>query len=245
MEKLKPRAVIFDLGSTLIEYEAMNWDELGRECAESGREFLLRKGYDIPAGEAFHEAFADIREGYRRTAAESLIEWDVLTVAEKLFARLGLNSDDGLVDSFFDAYYKPVESRLYVYDDTVSTLREIKDTGVITGLISNTVFPERAHLGELKRFGIEPLLDFTVFSSSFGLRKPHPDIFYHAVNLAGCAPSEAVYVGDRYVEDVQGPEAIGMHAVLKMIPGREYPPEIPETVRRIESLGNLREHLDL
>lgn len=245
MEKLHPRALIFDLGSTLIEYETIPWDELGIECAESARQYLLKKGIDLPEAKKFEQAFADARAGYRELAQESLVEWDVPTVAGKLLDQLNVRHDEDLIDAFFDAYYEPVHGRLFVYDDVLDTLERLKDSYPLMGLISNTVFPERAHLEELERFGLKPYLDFTVFSSTFKLRKPHPDIFYHAVNLAGCAPREAVYVGDRYVEDVQGPEGIGMSAILKIKPGREYPEDMPETVRKIHDFKELLDQLEL
>ncbi|RKX27132.1 MAG: hypothetical protein DRP45_01790 [Candidatus Zixiibacteriota bacterium] len=243
MDKLQPRAIIFDLGSTLIEYETIPWDELGVECAESGRKYLLSKGYDLPGETEFHDAFAKVRQGYRERALESLVEWDVPTVARQLFERLNIPFDDNLIDAFFDAYYEPVQSRLFVYEDVLETLDTLKSACSVMGLVSNTVFPERAHRGELKRFGVEPFLDFAVFSSSFGLRKPHPDIFHHAINRAGVAPGEAVYVGDRYMEDVEGPTGIGMHAILKVVAKREYPPEMPAADRRIERLADLTGHI--
>jgi len=245
MDKLHPRALIFDLGSTLIEYESVSWGELGVQCAASSHRFLAKKGFDVPDEESYLRAFEEVRAGYQQLAQESLVEWDVPTVAVKLFDRLGINHDEKLVDRFFDAYYEPVESQLYIYDDVLETLERLKSSYPLMGLVSNTVFPEKTHLAELKRFGIEPYLDFTVFSSTFKLRKPHPDIFYHAVNLAGCAPREALYVGDRYVEDVQGPQDIGMAAILKVKPGREYPADMPETVRKIDNLAELVDHLEL
>ncbi|MCP4684217.1 MAG: hypothetical protein GY867_02115, partial [bacterium] len=144
MEKLHPRALIFDLGSTLIEYEAVPWDELGVECAECARRFLLKKGLNVPGEGEFQQAFADIRSGYRQLAEESLVEWDVPTVAGKLMDQLNIGQDDGLVDGFFDAYYEPVDVKLYIYDDVLSTLERLADNYSVMGLISNTVFPERA-----------------------------------------------------------------------------------------------------
>jgi FMN phosphatase YigB (HAD superfamily) len=97
----------------------------------------------------------------------------------------------------------------------------------------------------LRRFGIAPLLQFTVFSSTFGLRKPHADIFRHACNLAGQNPVDCVYVGDRYVEDITGPQGIGMSAILKIKQGREYPEEMPGAERRIEHLSELFDHIQI
>ena len=42
MDKLKVKAVIFDLGSTLIEYEKVPWMELSVECIASVGDFLRK-----------------------------------------------------------------------------------------------------------------------------------------------------------------------------------------------------------
>jgi FMN phosphatase YigB (HAD superfamily) len=244
MKKLKPRALIFDLGSTLIEYESIPWDELSLVCLESGRQFLISKGYDLPSRDAVEQTYESIRATYRREAAETLIEWDVPTVVSRMFDALNIAYDDALVDAFFDAYYEPVDRELFIYGDTLETLALLKPAYPVMGLISNTVFPERAHMRELDRFGIAPYLRFALFSSTFGLRKPHGDIFYQACNLAGYAPSECLYVGDRYVEDVVGPTGIGMHSILKIKAGRDYPEDMPDKLRRIDNLIELLDHLE-
>jgi HAD superfamily hydrolase (TIGR01509 family) len=243
MEKLRPRAVIFDLGSTLIEYEAVPWEELNKLCAEASRKFLAKNGYAVPDEPEFFASLEEAKSDYRRRADELLIEWDVVEAAGTLFAQMGLESTNGLAEKFFDAYYGPVDKLLYAYDDTMSTLTRLRAHVDTIGLVSNTVFPERAHHYELKRFGIAPLLNFTIFSSSFKLRKPHPDIFYKAANMAGVAPQECVYIGDRYKEDIMGPTSIGMPAILKVKEGREYPSEMPAMTRRINRLSDLFDHL--
>ncbi|MBD3331767.1 HAD-IA family hydrolase [candidate division GN15 bacterium] len=244
MDKLTPKAVIFDLGSTLLEYEAIPWDELGRECAEASRQFLISKKLTVPDQVEFNDAFELAKASYREKASTSWEEWSVPMVAVPLLKKLGLPCDEEFVDLFFDAYYEPVEKHLYVYEDTLETLEAIKRRYAKVGLVSNTVFPERAHRKELARFGIGPYLDFAIFSSTFKWRKPHPDIFYKAANMAGFAPSECVYTGDRYLEDVQGPNSVGMPGILKVKPGREYPVDMPEDVRKIDALSELRQHFD-
>ena len=245
MQKLQPRAIIFDLGSTLIEYETVPWDELSVVCVKAARRFMVKKHLNVPDDKSFDEAFVRIRQGYREKAMKDRIEWDVTQVVGDLLEEWGIEYDDQLLDKIFDAYYGPVREQLYVYDDTVSTLEKVRELFPSVGLISNTVFPERTHLQEMKRFKINPFFDFTLFSSTFKLRKPHPDIFYKAANLAGYAPSECLYVGDRYLEDIQGPESIGMSAILKVKPGREYPAEMPEAVRRIDTLSELFDHIEI
>jgi FMN phosphatase YigB (HAD superfamily) len=244
MDKLRPKAVIFDLGSTLIEYEAVPWDELHPISLSAGRRFLIQMGKKVPDEEPFLAAFNRIRQDYRDRAERELVEWEIPQVAADLLAECDVDYDDRLVDRFFDAYYVPVGEKIFAFDDTISTLQKVKEQFPVVGLVSNTVFPERCHQQELQRFEIKPHLDFTVFSSTFGLRKPHPDIFYKAANLAGYAPSECVYIGDRYMEDVQGPNGIGMPAVLKVVPERDYPHDMPDTVRRIDALSDIFEQIE-
>lgn len=245
MEKLKPRAVIFDLGSTLIEYESSSWAELSVPATEAMRQCLLKENHDVPGEQEFFQAFEDVKNEFRKEAAETLVEWTIPKAAQGLLGRLEITAEDGLVNRLFEAYYKPVGKQIFAYDDTLETLEKIRARVDVIGLVSNTIFPEETHLKELKRFRINKFFDFTIFSSTFGVRKPHPDIFYHAANMAGCAPGEAVYIGDRYLEDYQGPTGIGMPAVLKLWPRREYPEDMPDSVPTIRKLSELANYLDI
>jgi len=244
-DKLQPKAVIFDLGCTLIEYENFPWDELNIKAAASTGNYLRKKGFELPDDNELFDLFEETKMTYRRLAAEDNIEWTVPQIVGELFKRLGIEGDEKLIDEAFDAYYKPVDEQLTVYDDTVDTLKKVRERFEVIGLISNTIFPERVHHREIKRFGIKPFLDFTIFSSSFRLRKPHPDIFVKACNTAGFAPAECVYIGDRFLEDVQGPSQIGMQAILKTVEKREYPDPLPENLRTITTLAELSNHLDI
>ena len=245
MDKLKPKAVIFDLGSTLIEYEKVPWSELSIICMKEVSKYLRKQNYTIPDDDEFIRLFEEVKSDYRKLAADKHIEWSIPQASEALLKRLEIEVENGLAEKMFEAYYKPVDKVLEVYDDTAETLANVKAKGYTVGLISNTIFPESAHLKELKRFKLDSYFDFKMFSSTFGVRKPHPDIFYKAANMAGCAPSECVYIGDRYIEDVTGPNGIGMHAILKKLENREYPSDMPETISTINRLSEISEFIDL
>lgn len=245
MEKIKTKAVIFDLGSTLIEYEKIPWSELMEDCIRSASKFLIKQGFKIPSEEEFFKVFYKVRNHYREIGSETLVEWSIPLAAKDVLKRLNIQNDNGLSDKIFDAFYKPVEDQLFVYDDSKATLKKIKENGITVGLISNTIFPDRAHLNELKKYELYDYFDFTIFSSSYGLRKPHPSIFIQAANEAGLAPSECVYIGDRYIEDITGPNSVGMPAILKIVENREYPDNIPDDIRKISKISELFEHIEI
>ena len=245
MKRFRPSAVIFDLGSTLIEYPSTVWDQFRFDCIEAGWKYLEGGEHSLPSREELTQAFEDVREELRLEAEKSLKEWSIPQAAGMVLAQLGINGSSDLADQFFEAYYGIVEEHLYVFDDTVPTLERIKKSVGKIGLVSNTIFPESAHRKEIKRFGIEPYLDFEIFSSSYGLRKPHPNIFAHAAELAGCDPAECVYIGDRYIEDITGPHGVGMKAILRWHPDREYPENMPDDLPIIKTLAELENYLDI
>ncbi len=245
MEKLKPKAVIFDLGSTLIDYLTNDWFEVSREATQKAHQQIQNSGHSLPDFEEFWIQLEEVKQFYRDRAARTFQEWTVVEAAEDLFKRLKLDNNGRLAGQFFESYYSAMSAKLYIYDDTIETLSWLKERVEKIGLISNTIFPEEKHVEELSRFKITRFLDYKIFRSTFGLRKPHPDSFSKAVELSGFEPNECVYIGDRYVEDITGPAKIGMPAILKKIKGREYPEEMPESTRQISSLMELKNHLDI
>jgi HAD superfamily hydrolase (TIGR01509 family) len=90
-----------------------------------------------------------------------------------------------------------------------------RDRGLRTACISNS---NGTVAGILEGLGLARHLDFIVDSSQVGVEKPDPRIFHLALERAGVAAEEAVYVGDLYSIDVVGARAAGLSAIL-MDPG--------------------------
>ena len=98
-----------------------------------------------------------------------------------------------------------------LYDDVPSVLRQLADSGLRIGLISNT---HRCLASFQSHFELQGLIRATVSSSDHGLMKPHPSIFTAALQLLGVAAAEAVMVGDSVRQDIQGALGAGMRAIL-------------------------------
>jgi putative hydrolase of the HAD superfamily len=110
-----------------------------------------------------------------------------------------------------------------------------------TGLISNTIFPGREHDVDLDNLGLMPYIDFRLYSCDFGYRKPHPGIYEEGLRLVGLPAHETLFVGDRYYEDVDGPQKAGMSGVLVYHEGRDYPDPMPDGFPVIYKLPELLE----
>ncbi len=239
MSRLNVDGVIFDLGSTLLEYENIPWEKLNLDCFGRGYEFLKKQGLSIPEEKVFRDRYISVRGQYRDRANQTWQEYVITDAIGELLKLNGLTSPDGLADKFFEAFYEPVARQLSIFADSVSVLTELKKRGKKIGLISNTIFPAEYHLREMKNYGLLEHFDFTIFSSSFGWRKPHPAIFNHALEKISLPAEKTLYVGDRYIEDYMGPTQIGMKAIIKYRAGREYPQPWPPEIIVVKSLSEI------
>jgi putative hydrolase of the HAD superfamily len=220
--KKRLKAILFDMGSTLLEFENSTWDVLRRLSTETGYEFLKEKNLTLPNLEEFSNVLSAEFLKARSEIAQSLKELKFENVIFEFFRDLNLSTSDGIYGSFLEVYYKPVTDQITLVDGAEKVLKFFKEKNLKIGLISNTIFPEEFHLRELKRFGLYPYLDAHFFSSQVGYRKPHPRIFHLALEKLKVDSSNAVFVGDRLEEDVGGAQNVGMKGILKYHQGRDY-----------------------
>jgi len=126
-----------------------------------------------------------------------------------------------------------------VFDDVRPVLTELKQRGMVTGLISN--MPHNM-TPLLEKLGIADLLDFAVTPLDVnGENKPAAPIFLEALRRAGVEAAEAVHVGDEHFSDGRGAQAVGITPVI--IDRHNLFPSL-EGYRRVTSLGELPGVLD-
>lgn len=237
--KQKLDAIIFDMGSTLIEFENSSWEVLNKLCAKNSYEFLKKKNlieidykiwlFLLESG--FEKVFKDSDKNLKEIKFEDMMA--------SFFKRLKFEISDGLYSNFLEAYYKPVTEQITLVDGAVDVLRFFKGKKIKIGLVSNTIFPERFHLDELKKFGIFPFLDVFLFSSGVGYKKPHPEIFKLCLKKLNVKPKNSAFLGDRLVEDIGGAQNVGIKAILLAKKGRDYSkPIVPDG--KIDNLCQLK-----
>ncbi len=65
----------------------------------------------------------------------------------------------------------------------------------------------------LRDHGVDHFFELILISEEFGRRKPHPAIFISVLEKLGVAPSEAMYIGDSWDDDVVGAHNAGIPSV--------------------------------
>ena len=82
-----------------------------------------------------------------------------------------------------------------LYPDALDCLERVRSSGMLVGIAGN-------QSASMERWAHESLpADIVVSSASLGVRKPDPAFFERLVGLAGVAPGELAYVGDRADND--------------------------------------------
>jgi putative hydrolase of the HAD superfamily len=120
--------------------------------------------------------------------------------------------------------------RFEAFPDAAPALRDLRELGLRIVVVSNwdCSLPE-----VLARIGLDAAVDAVVTSAMVGAPKPDRRIFDAALAAAGCAPHEALHVGDSAEHDLAGALAAGIPALLLDRSGGGD----------IHSLSELRAHL--
>ncbi len=201
------RAVIFDWGGTLTPWHTIDHAQLWHDVC-------LPHYPDGGHAEIARAIAAAERELW--LAAER--EHSSATVLG-IFERAGLAPPAG---ELLAGYLSAFEPHTLTDPQAAGLLRALRERGIRTGVLSNTMWPRSWHEDVFRRDGVLDLIDGAVYSSEIGWTKPHPEAFRAAMAAVGVTePGECVFVGDRPFDDVFGAKSIGMRAVL--IPHSEEP----------------------
>jgi HAD superfamily hydrolase (TIGR01509 family) len=249
------RAVVFDLGHTL-------WDFAPTGASRRYSVMRLYNALHASLGDAT-PAPALLDKAYTTTIARWIERWNdnsdglvqepTEDLVREALATLGLEVGEELLSA---ATYEilGVESSMPVVEpDTLAAIATLHGRGLALGCVTNTLLLEEGIIDLLQRLGLLRYIEARIASSRGGFRKPHPALFQRALDQLGVAPHEAVFVGDRLVDDVGGAKGIGMRAVLTH-QYRQEPlddaviapdaviqrlAELPDVIERLDAAGKL------
>ena len=111
---------------------------------------------------------------------------------------------DALATELYDRHLTPGSWRS-PYADAEPVLKELRRRGIPVAVVSNIGWDLRPLF---VHSGLDPLVDAYVLSYELEVQKPDPRIFRAACELLGCAPEQALMVGDDLAAD-GGATALG------------------------------------
>ena len=201
-------AVLFDWGDTLMQFAYS--PELVSAGHRAGLAAIGRD--DLPEVDALTEHF---REEYEPLfwAPGTIEEIEYPGLVRRLLADFGVEIDDDQLGRYLQAEHTAWDPARILAAHTHPLLESLRELGLKLGLVSNAFDPGWLLHHDLEQMGIAQRLDFSVFSSEFGLRKPHPAIFERALEALEVEAEHSLFVGDRLYEDVRGAAEVGMTTV--------------------------------
>ena len=202
--------VLFDLGSTLIYFDA-DWETTMQEAVRVLHRKLLEMGFQLE--DSFPQAYRSTAREIFRWRDTDLVETPAQEVLRRVMSTCGCPElSDSQVRAALAALYSVSQAHWHAESDAVPTLQALRAQGYQIGLISNAGYDEDIQV-LIDQNGLRPYLGFIVSSAACRIRKPDPRIFQLALDHFQVTPERAVMVGDFLAADVLGANRLGMSSV--------------------------------
>ena len=209
------KAIIFDLDNTLIDRQ------------KAFKEMLERK---------FHILFDD--EELIQKMINDILKWDNNGTVERIdvFKKWAevYHITKISPEQLDKEWSNESGSVAFLFDDVRDTLKELKKKYKIAVLTNGNASSQRRKLNTIN---IYDLLDYSLVSSEYGVRKPDKQIFEYTAIQLDLKTEECSYVGDNYKIDILGSRNAGM---LPVFISRNN--EIHEDVLCIQTIKELLQH---
>ena len=140
--------------------------------------------------------------------------------------------------------YRRTKGERVVTDGGIDTVKELYARGYTLAIVSDLVGTEEVDEW-LDRDQLRPYFKSVQQSSVCLIRKPHPAIYYYALEETGSDPARTCYVGDNLNRDIVGAKAAGLGMTIGVrYPGKK-PQEVTDTNRPDMFITHFSQLLDI
>ena len=188
-------------------------------------ESFIKAGHMEPSVIVFDVFGTLVKIGERRSPYRKLIKWlkengrqpkpdDAKFIMSQnlsfteLVKLLGINIPDQLLQELEHDLNDELQS-IVLYEDTLSTLEELKELGFRLALCSNLAMPYGKVVSSLL-----PNIDTYAWSYEVGAIKPESQIYQYLIDQLECRAKDVLFIGDTPLADYSGPNEFGMSARL-------------------------------
>ena len=185
------RAIIFDIGGVLIDDPTTQMVTYYAHVLQVDREWLVEALSTVWA--AWHTGSLTEQEVWKRVTDDLKLP--------SFSSNMGNTGDSLWLEGFKHAYRERPEM--------FALLRNVKQQGYTTALLSNTELPI---MNYLKRHSYEHI-DTGVYSCEAGVSKPDRAIYETTLQRLGVLARDAIFIDDRN-ENVDGAVNAGIHSIL-------------------------------
>ncbi len=209
------KAVLFDLGGTLLTFGKVNMGSIFRQGAALSYYFLQSCGQ--PVGSFRYYCWRNLLAVRTRYLLSNITgnDFDSLALLKKIDEKKGVKLTDQQWQHLAWLWYQPLSEFGTVEPDIIQTLITLTKMGLKLGILSNTFINSSSLEKHLEQFGILDFFPVRLYSYEFHFRKPDVRIFEAAAQRIGEPVENTLFVGDRIDKDINPALKAGMQAILK------------------------------
>jgi HAD superfamily hydrolase (TIGR01549 family) len=204
-------AVIFDLGGTLMYFDAP-FPEVLSSANAALLDGLKKAGFPLD-GPAFLKAFNAQLEAYYSERASEFVEYTTLNILRALLAEWGYpETPSEILRPALEEFYAVTQAHWQVEPDAVLTLQTLQQRGFHLGLVSNAGDDSDVQ-ALVDKAGLRIYFDRILTSAAEGIRKPNPHIFQPLLDYWEVLPDRVAMVGDTLGADILGAHNAGLFSI--------------------------------
>ena len=209
------KAVLFDLGETLLDFGRFSHTRIFRQGARLSYDYL--RGCGQPVGNFEWYCWRNMIALRVRHLISNITRNDFNSSAllRAMGVKRGVRLDGRQWRHYAWLWYEPLCKIATTEVKIVETLTALRKLGLKLGILSNTFVCAESLEEHLKQVGVLDFFGVRLYSYQFDFRKPDIRIFKVAAERIGEALENIMYVGDRIDKDIKPTLDVGMHAVLK------------------------------
>lgn len=221
--------IFFDLDHTLWDFD--------RNSRHAFERVFLRHQLDLKI-ELFLQHYEPINHRYWKMYRENKISQTILRRGrlQETFALLNLEFSEVEIDSFAKTYIDELPGNNFLLEGTMEILDHLIPRYRLH-IITNGF--KDVQLLKIKKSNLDTYFTTITTSDEVGVKKPHPDIFYSAIQKAKIDPKNSIMIGDSFEADIEGAQQVGMNTLF--FNHREEP--VSSSERIIKQLKEIKNYL--
>jgi len=229
MKNNKLTDIFFDLDHTLWDFD--------KNSALTFEKIFETNNLNIHLN-SFLEIYLPINLSYWKLFREEKVDKQTLRYGRlsDTFNELNIIVSDDIIYKLSDDYLRYLSSFNHLFDDTIEILDYLYpkyNLHIITNGFKNV------QEGKLLNSKIDHYFDTVTNSEEVGVKKPNPQVFNHALQLANVEVGNSIMIGDNYEADILGALNVG----FDVIHYNYHKEKVAENIIQIRNLIDLKTYL--
>ena len=195
--------IFFDLDHTLWDFEKNSGLAFNEIFIELNFPFSL---------DVFLKFYNPINHAQWKLYRENKITQEDLRFnrLNKTFEKLNYSASIGLIDKISEQYITYLSTFPHLFEGAIELLEVLKNRFRLH-IITNGF--DKVQQFKIENSGIESFFEFVFTAEKVGFKKPHPEMFIHALKTVNTTAEASIMIGDSFEADILGALNQGMQAI--------------------------------